>query len=61
MKEIVEVGVRCVVVGGSISELCQHYLNKYGIMVLKVQSKFELQRLAKCVNGALIAKLGMPT
>ena len=60
VKEIAAAGVNVVVVGGSISELCLHYLNKYGIFVLKVQSKFELARLAKTVQAQLIPKLGAP-
>lgn len=60
VKSIVDTGVNVVVVGGSISEMCLHYLNKYGIYVLKVQSKFELARLAKTINGQLIPKLGAP-
>lgn len=57
---IAETGVKVVAVGGSISELCLHYLNKYGIFVLKVHSKFELARLAKTVGAQLIPKLGAP-
>lgn len=60
VKEIAESGVTVVVVGGSISELCQHYLNKYNIYTLKVHSKFELARLAKTVGAQLIPKLGAP-
>lgn len=60
VKSIADTGVNVVVVGGSISELCQHYLNKYGIFTLKVQSKFELARLAKTINAQLIPKIGAP-
>ena len=60
VKSIVETGVNVVVVGGSIAELCMHYLSKYGIFVLKVQSKFELQRLCKCINAVAIPKLAAP-
>ena len=60
VKGIAEMGVNVVVVGGSISELCLHYLNKYNIFVLKIQSKFELARLVKAVGGQFIAKLGAP-
>lgn len=60
VKAIAETGVSVVVVGGSISELCLHYLNKYNIFVLKVHSKFELARLAKTVGAQLIPKLGAP-
>ena len=45
VKGIVELGVNTVVVGGSISDLCLHFLNKYGLMVLRIPSKYELLRL----------------
>jgi T-complex protein 1 subunit theta len=60
VKSIVETGVNVVVVGGSIAELCMHYLSKYGIFVLKIQSKFELARLCKCINAIAIPKLAAP-
>lgn len=60
VKSIVETGVNVVVVGGSIAELCLHYLSKYGLFVLKVQSKFELARLCKCINAVAIPKLAAP-
>jgi T-complex protein 1 subunit theta len=60
VKSIVETGVNVVVVGGSIAELCLHYLSKYGIFVLKVQSKWELQRLCKSINAIAVPKLTAP-
>lgn len=60
VRAIAETGVTVVAVGGSIAELCLHYLSKYGIFVLKVQSKFELQRLCKSVGAVAIPKLAAP-
>ena len=60
VKEVASSGVNVVAVGGSISELCLHYFSKYNIMVLKIQSKFETARFARCVNASLISKLGAP-
>jgi T-complex protein 1 subunit theta len=60
VKSIVETGVNVVVVGGSIAELCLHYLSKYGIFVLKVQSKWDLQRLCKSINAIAVPKLVAP-
>ena len=34
IKGIVESGANTVVAGGSISEICLHYMNKYGLLVL---------------------------
>ena len=60
VKRIVEAGVKLVVAGGSISEICLHFFNKYGIMALKVMSKFELMRVAKCLGARIIPKLRSP-
>jgi T-complex protein 1 subunit theta len=49
-----------IVVGGSISDICLHYAEKFKLMVVKVQSKFELRRLCKCLNAAPLARLGAP-
>jgi len=38
-----------------------HYLNRYGIAVLKVLSKFEIRRLCRVVNATPLARLGAPT
>ena len=50
-KEIHDSGVKVVVAGSSVGELALHYLNKYGILVLRVPSKFDLRRICQ-VCGA---------
>jgi T-complex protein 1 subunit theta len=62
MEEIVEgiagTGVKCVIVNGSISEMGQHFLDKYGLMVLKIQSKFELRRICGSIGATAAVRLG---
>lgn len=38
-----------------------HYLNRLGIAVLKVLSKFDLRRLCRVVNAVPLARMGAPT
>jgi len=45
VKEIYDSGARLVVSGGSVSEMAQHFLEKYGLMALKIVSKWELRRV----------------
>ena len=45
-------GVNVVVAGGKISEMALHFLNKAGIMAVRLQSKFDIRRLCK-VTGAV--------
>lgn len=61
VKSIVEQGVNTVVVGGAISDLMQHFLNKYGLFVLRCPSKWELVRLCRLLNARAITSVRVPT
>ncbi|KAK5143487.1 T-complex protein 1 subunit theta [Rachicladosporium monterosium] len=45
IKELHDSGMRVVVAGATVGELALHYLNRAGILVIKIMSKFELRRL----------------
>lgn len=61
IKEIVDAGVNCVVAGSGVGELALHYLNRYGVLVLKVPSKFELRRICRVCGATPLPRLGAPT
>ena len=61
VKAIADQGVKVVVVGGTISELAQHYLEKYELMPIRIMSKFDLMRICKCLGAVPIPQLGQPT
>lgn len=61
MKEIADAGIKVIVAGSSVGELAMHYLNRFGIAVIKVLSKFELRRLCRVVNATPLARVGAPT
>jgi len=62
MEEIIEgiaaSGAKVVIANGSISELALHYLDKFGLMVLKIQSKFELRRICGALGATAVVRLG---
>ncbi len=60
VKELHDSGLRVVVAGSTIGELAMHYLNRFGILVIKVLSKFELRRLCRVVGATPLARLGAP-
>ncbi|RPA87738.1 T-complex protein 1 [Ascobolus immersus RN42] len=60
IKEIYDSGVRVVVAGSTIGELAIHYLNRFGFVVIKVLSKFEIRRLCRVVGATPLARLGAP-
>jgi T-complex protein 1 subunit theta len=61
VKELVDAGVNCIVSGGSVAEMCLHYLEKAKILTVKIASKFELRRIARAVGATLLVRLGAPT
>ena len=60
IKELHDSGMRVVVAGSNIGELALHYLNRYGFLVIKILSKFELRRLCRVVGATPLARLGAP-
>jgi T-complex protein 1 subunit theta len=60
IKELYDSGLRVVVAGSSVGELALHYLNRFGILIIKILSKFELRRLCRVVGATPLARLGAP-
>lgn len=60
IKELHDSGLRVVIAGTTVGELAMHYLNRAGILVIKVLSKFELRRLCRVVGASPLARLGAP-
>lgn len=61
IKEIADTGVKVVVSGGKIGDLALHYLNKYGLMGVRLTSKWDVRRLCRAVNATPLPKLTPPT
>lgn len=65
MEEIItaiaDSGARVVISHGPVAEMAQHYLDKFGIMVVKVVSKFDLRRLCGALNATASIRLGALT
>lgn len=65
MEEIIEgiasSGAKVVIANGSISEMALHFLDKFGLMVIKIQSKFELRRICGALGATAVIRLAAPT
>ena len=61
VKGLAEAGISVVVGSGSMSELAQHYFEKYRIYAVKIMSKWELKRIARAVGATPIVKLVTPS
>jgi len=60
VQAIAKMGVNVVVAGSSLADLALHYCEKYHIMVVRIQSKWEVRRLCKAVNATPLVRLGAP-
>lgn len=61
MRSLYEVGVKVVVSGGKVGELALHYANKLGLMVVRLNSKFDIRRLCQATGATALPQLTTPT
>lgn len=61
LKAIADTGCKVIVAGAKFGDMALHYCNKYGIMAVRLNSKFDLRRLSKAVNGIVLPRLTPPT
>lgn len=57
IKDIADAKVEAIIVGGAISDIAQHFCNKYNILTLKCQSKYELLRLCRTLGATTLVRL----
>ena len=61
IKGIADLGVKVVVSGSAIGEMAMHFLERYGMMVIKVTSKFELRRICRATGAQALVKFQVPS
>ena len=61
IESLHKVGINVVVASGNISDVALHYLEKFGILSLKIMSKFELRRIAKATGAGMLVRYSAPT
>ena len=57
MKSVVNAGCKVVVTGGKVGELYLHYANKFGLMVVRLPSKFDVRRLCKSIGATALPRI----
>jgi T-complex protein 1 subunit theta len=60
VEDIHAAGIQVLVLGGSVSEIVMHFLELKSIMVIKINSKFELRRVARMLGAIAVVRLGAP-
>jgi len=65
MEEIIsgiaQTGAKLIISHGAVSEMALHYMDKYGIMCVKIMSKFDLRRICGALGATAIIRLAPPT
>ncbi|XP_034745314.1 T-complex protein 1 subunit theta isoform X1 [Etheostoma cragini] len=61
VKAIKEAGANVVVTGGKVADMALHYANKYNLMVVRLNSKWDLRRLCKTVGAVALPRMTPPT
>ena len=61
IKSIADSGVKVCVAGGTVSEMALHFIERYGMLCLKIGSKWELRRLCVATGATALVRLGAPT
>ncbi|KAH7650059.1 hypothetical protein FG379_003139 [Cryptosporidium bovis] len=52
--------VDVIIAGGPISDIAQHFCNKYDILTLRITSKWELRRICRSLGAISMVRLGVP-
>jgi len=61
VKGIADAGVKVCVAGGTVSEMALHFIERYGMLCLRIGSKWELRRLCVATGATALVRLGAPT
>ncbi|KAK4881480.1 hypothetical protein RN001_004799 [Aquatica leii] len=61
IKSIADTGAKVVVAGAKFGDMALHFVQKYGMMAVRLNSKFDLRRLSKTVNATVLPRLLPPT
>nr|XP_033796200.1 T-complex protein 1 subunit theta isoform X1 [Geotrypetes seraphini] len=61
VKAIADAGANIIVTGGKVADMALHYANKYNLMVVRLNSKWDLRRLCKTVGGTALPRMTVPT
>lgn len=60
IQGIAETGVKLIVTGGNVSDMALHFMDRYGLLCLRIGSKWELRRLCQATGATALVRLGPP-
>uniref|UniRef100_A0A6I8NXP3 T-complex protein 1 subunit theta n=1 Tax=Ornithorhynchus anatinus TaxID=9258 RepID=A0A6I8NXP3_ORNAN len=60
VRAIARSGANLIVTGGKVADMALHYANKYHLMLVRLNSKWDLRRLCKTVGATALPRLTPP-
>jgi len=61
VKALADANINVIVAAGKFGDLYLHFMNKYKIMGIRLNSKFDVRRLCKTVGATALPKITVPT
>ena len=61
IKAIADAGTKVIICGQAVGELALHFIEKYGMMIMKCPSKFELRRICRTTGAAPLVRMEPPS
>jgi len=61
IKSVADTGTKVVVSGSTVSEMAMHFIERYGMMCIRIGSKWELRRLCSATGCTALVRLGPAT
>jgi len=61
IKSIADTGTKVIISGGTVSEMAMHFIERYGMMCIRITSKWELRRLCTATGATALVRLGPAT
>merc|ERR1719391_1136082 len=61
IKAIADSGAEVIVAGGKIGDMALHFINKYGMMAVRLVSKWDIRRLARSTGATALPRMTPPT
>lgn len=60
IQAVADSGAKVVVAGAAIGEMAMHFIEKHGLMAIRIPSKFDLRRFCRALGATALASLGAP-
>eukprot|EP00730_Choanoeca_flexa_P016018 TRINITY_DN7489_c0_g1_i1.p1 TRINITY_DN7489_c0_g1~~TRINITY_DN7489_c0_g1_i1.p1 ORF type:complete len:547 (+),score=177.95 TRINITY_DN7489_c0_g1_i1:85-1725(+) len=61
IQAIIDAGVNVIVTTGKVGDMALHFCNRKGLMVVKINSKYELRRLCRATRTTALPRLTPPS